>query len=142
MPHSYNELLRRHARLFSERVVCESHWAEVAQHFLPRSDFFQGRRNPGEKHTEKILDATACLALERFTASMESMLIPRTQRWHGLRSHRAELKEDPAVRVWLDSVCDLLFAMRYAPRANFTSQTNDAFMSMGAFGTGVMFIES
>jgi hypothetical protein len=44
--------------------------------------------------------------------------------------------------VWLDSVCDLLFAMRYAPRANFTSQTNDAFMSMGAFGTGVMFIES
>jgi hypothetical protein len=73
---------------------------------------------------------------------MESMLIPRTQRWHGLRSQRAELKEDPEVRVWLDSVCDLLFAMRYAPRANFTSQTNDAFMSMGAFGTGVMFIES
>jgi hypothetical protein len=26
--------------------------------------------------------------------------------------------------------------MRYAPRANFTSQTNEAFMSMGAFGTG------
>jgi hypothetical protein len=143
MPHSADELLRRHARLLSERVVWESHWAEVAQHVLPRSDFFMGRRNPGEKHTEKIYDATACLALERFTASMESMFIPRTQRWHGLRSQRAELKEDPEVRVWLDSVCDLLFAMRYAPRANFTSQTNDAFMSvMGAFGTGVMFIES
>ena len=142
MPHSADELLRRHARLLSERVLWESHWAEVAQHVLPRSDFFQGRRNPGEKHTEKILDATACLALERFTASMESMLIPRTQRWHGLRSQRAELKDDPEVRVWLDSVCDLLFAMRYAPRANFTSQANDAFMSMGAFGTGVMFIES
>jgi hypothetical protein len=142
MPHSADELLRRHARLLSERVLWESHWAEVAQHVLPRSDFFMGRRNPGEKHTEKIYDATACLALERFTASMESMLIPRTQRWHGLRSQRAELKEDPEVRVWLDSVCDLLFAMRYAPRANFTSQTNDAFMSMGAFGTGVMFIES
>ena len=90
MPHSADELLRRHARLLSERVVWESHWDEVAQHVLPRSDFFQGRRNPGDKHTEKILDATACLALERFTASMESMLIPRTQRWHGLRSQRAE----------------------------------------------------
>jgi hypothetical protein len=43
---------------------------------------------PGDKHTEKIFDATACLALERFTASMESMLIPRTQRWYGLRSQR------------------------------------------------------
>ncbi len=116
MPHSADELLSRHARLLSERVVWESHWAEVAQHVLPRSDFFQGLRNPGEEHTEKILDATACLALERFTASMESMLIPRTQRWHGLRSQRAELKDDPEVRVWLDSVCDLLFAMRYAPR--------------------------
>ena len=121
MPHCANELLRRHARLFSERVVRESHWAEVAQHVLPRSDFFQGRRYPGEKHTDKILDATACLAVERFTTSMESMLIPRTQRWHGLRSQRAELKADPAVRVWLDSVCDLLFAMRYAPKANFAS---------------------
>ncbi len=91
MPHSADELLRRHARLLSERVVWESLWAEVAQHVLPRSDFFMGRRNPGEKHTEKIYDATACLALERFTASMKSMLIPRTQRWHGFRSQRAEL---------------------------------------------------
>lgn len=55
MPHSADELLRRHARLLSERVVWESHWAEVAQHVLPRSDFFMGRRNPGEKHTEKIV---------------------------------------------------------------------------------------
>ena len=39
------------------------------------------------------------------------------------------------MRVWLDSVCDLLLALRYAPRANFTFQVNDAFMSMGAFGT-------
>jgi hypothetical protein len=100
-----------------------------------------GRRNPGEKHPEKILDATACLALERFTALMESMLIPRSQRWHRLRSQRAELKDDPAVRVWLDSVCHLLFAMRYAPGANRISQTKDAFRSMGTFGTPVTFIE-
>ena len=53
---------------------------------------------------------------------MESMLIPRTQRWHWLRSQRAELKDDPSVRVWLDSVCDLLLAIRHAPRANFTSE--------------------
>jgi hypothetical protein len=76
MPHSGDELLSRHARFLSERVVWESHWAEVAQHVLPRSDFFQGRRNPGDKHTEKILDATACLALERFTASMVGGKLP------------------------------------------------------------------
>jgi hypothetical protein len=35
---------------------------------------------PARSTPEKIYDATACLALERFTASMESMLIPRTLR--------------------------------------------------------------
>jgi hypothetical protein len=101
---SAEDLLKRHERLLSERAVWEAHWREVAERVLPRSDFFAGRRTPGEKHTELLFDATACLALERFTASMESMLIPRTQRWHGLRSQRAELKEDPEVRVWLDGV--------------------------------------
>jgi hypothetical protein len=72
MPHSADDLLRRHSRLLSERSIWESHWREVAQHVLPRSDFFMGRRVPGDKYTEKIYDATACLALERFTASMES----------------------------------------------------------------------
>ncbi len=73
---------------------------------------------------------------------MDSTLIRDTQRCHGLRSQRAELKDDPDFGVLLDSVYDLLFAMRYALRANFTSQTNDPFMSMGAFGAGMMFIES
>jgi hypothetical protein len=86
MPFTADELLRRHSRLLTERTLWESHWREVAQLVLPRSDFFQGRLLPGDKHTEKIFDATACLALERFTASMESLLIPRTQGWHGLRS--------------------------------------------------------
>ncbi len=55
MPHSADELLRRHARLLSERVLWESHWAEVAQHVLPRADCFIGRRYSGEKHTEKSM---------------------------------------------------------------------------------------
>ena len=47
MFYSADDLLRRHARLISERSIWESHWREVAQHVLPRSDFFQGRLLPG-----------------------------------------------------------------------------------------------
>jgi hypothetical protein len=54
MPHSADELLRCHTLLLSERVVWESHWAEVAQRVLPRSDFFRGRRKRGEEQTETI----------------------------------------------------------------------------------------
>ena len=73
MPFTADELLRRHSRLLTERVLWESHWREVVRYVLPRSDFFQGRAVPGDKHTEKLFDATACLALERFTARMESI---------------------------------------------------------------------
>ena len=139
---SAEDLLKRHDRLLSERAVWEAHWREVAERVLPRSDFFAGRRTPGEKHTELLFDATACLSLERFTAAMESMLIPRPQRWHGLRVRDESLQENVEVKKWLDEVADILFAERYAPSANFACQANDVFMSLGAFGTGALFIES
>jgi hypothetical protein len=139
---SAEDLLKRHERLLSERAVWEAHWREVAERVLPRSDFFAGRRTPGEKHTELLFDATACLSLERFTAAMESMLIPRPQRWHGLRVRDEALQENVEVKKWLDEVADILFAERYAPNANFACQANDVFMSLGAFGTGALFIES
>ncbi len=51
MPFTADELLRRHSRLLTERNLWESHWREVAQLVLPRSDFFQGRAVPGDNRT-------------------------------------------------------------------------------------------
>ena len=72
---------------------------------------------------------------------MESMLTPRTQRWHKLRVVDEDLKEDPQVQAYLDQVTQILFNVRYSPRANFASQANECFMSLGAFGTSSMFID-
>jgi hypothetical protein len=102
---------------------------------------FRIKRVAGEKHTEKVFDATAGLALERFAAAMESMLTPRTQRWHKLRVPDEGLNEDYEIREYLDAVTGMLFDARYSPRANFASQANEAYMSLGAFGTGAMFID-
>ena len=128
--------------MFSERSVWEAHWKEVAQVVLPRSDWFQGgARTPGEKRTQSLFDSTATLALDRFAAAMESMLVPRTQVWHGLRARAQEIAEDQSVKQWLEEVVEILFRERYAPTANFASQANDVFMSLGAFGTGAMFVD-
>lgn len=135
------ELLRRHDQLKSERANWETHWQEIAERILPRQDDFNQKRQGGEKRTEKIFDATAALALERFAAAMESMLVPRTQRWHKLRTNNEEINDDPDVREWFDEVTKLLFGYRYSPHANFASQQHENFMSIGAFGTGAMLIE-
>lgn len=136
-----DEILRRQSWMADARGVFDAHWREIAERILPRSDVFRLKRVAGEKHTEKVFDATAGLALERFAAAMESMLTPRTQRWHKLRVPDEGLNEDYEIREYLDSVTGMLFDARYSPRANFASQANEAYMSLGAFGTGAMFID-
>lgn len=136
-----DEILRRQSWMADARGVFDAHWREIAERILPRSDVFRLKRVAGEKHTEKVFDATAGLALERFAAAMESMLTPRTQRWHKLRVPDEGLNEDYEIREYLDAVTGMLFDARYSPRANFASQANEAYMSLGAFGTGAMFID-
>lgn len=137
-----DEIIRRQERMFADRTIFEQHWREIAERILPRSDvFMRVNRPPGYKNTEKVFDATGNLALERFAAAMESMLTPRTQRWHKLSCKDDALDNIPAVKAYLDEVTQILFNVRYAPRANFASQANEVYMSLGAFGTGGMFID-
>jgi hypothetical protein len=136
-----DSILRKADLMIAQRATFDQHWREIAERILPRSNLFQRYQERGQKATERVFDATATLALERFSAAMESMLTPRTQRWHKLKTTNRELNEIPAVRQYLDAVTEVIFNARYAPTANFASQTNEAYMSLGAFGTGGMFID-
>lgn len=136
-----DDIIRRQEKMATDRAIFDSHWREIAERILPRADHFRVNRNPGDKHTERIFDATANLALERFSAAMESMLTPRTQRWHKLKTGVPELDERDDVQEYLDAVTQILFSVRYSPKANFASQANEVYMSLGAFGTGGMFID-
>ena len=136
-----DEIIRRQENISSERAIFDSHWREIAERILPRGDHFKVNRNPGDKHTERVFDSTAALALDRFSAAMESMLTPRTQRWHGLRTLHDDLNQNQEVKTWLDEVTEILFKVRYSPKSNFASQANECYISLGAFGTGAMFID-
>ncbi len=134
------DLIRRHEELASTRATWENHWREIAERILPRQDSFQSKWTAGAKRNEKIFDSTAPVALERFAAAMESMLTPRAQRWHRLRASDQDLNEAEGVRDWFRRVEDILFAARYSPRANYASQQHETYMSLGAFGTGVLYV--
>jgi hypothetical protein len=47
----------------------------------------------------------------------------------------------PEVQLYLDAVTDELFQCRYSPKANFASQAHEVYLSLGAFGTGAMYID-
>jgi len=136
------EAVREQEQMAGDRGVWEEHWREIAERVLPRENWFQASdKTPGEKRQEKVFDATAGLALERFAAAMESMLTPRTMKWHKLTVQDDELMDNVSVQAYLDEVTNTLFKIRYAPKANFASQVHENYMSLGAFGSGALFVD-
>lgn len=135
------EIIRKQELLASDRSTWEAHWREIAELVLPRQDNFNERRTPGEKRTQLIYDGTAPLALERFAAAVEGLVTPRAQKWHSLSTDIEELNDDPEVKRYFDEVTKILFAVRYSARSSFAAQQHETYMSLGAFGTGAMFID-
>ena len=59
---------------------------EIADYVLPRQNVFFGDKTQGDRRTSKIFESTAPIALERFAATVENLLTPRTQLWHSIKS--------------------------------------------------------
>lgn len=136
------ELIREYEAAAATRGNWDTHWQEIAERVLPRNRTFTTKESKGVKKTDKIFDSTAPLALERFAAAMESMLTPRAQKWHRLRSTNPAINDDAEVKAWFDEVTRILFSFRYSPRANFASQKHEDYMQMGAFGSSSLFIDA
>jgi Bacteriophage head to tail connecting protein len=135
-------------RLFSEaqqgRSTFATHWQEVAELILPtyRNTFFYPNQNtPGEKKTERQIDAQGALALSRYAAILDSLLTPRNQTWHRLEADDPYIMKDRASRLWFEEATRVLFRERYKPSANFQGQNHSGFMQVGAWGTDGLFID-
>jgi hypothetical protein len=134
-------ILRRLSQLEERRINYESHCGEIASRIWPAADVFQTKYAPGQKRMGSVYDATAGLALEKFSAIMESLMVPRQQKWHRIRSTNEALNDDPSVKEWFDEVTRLMFVMRNSPDATFYSQMHEGFKSLGAFGSIPLFLE-
>jgi hypothetical protein len=139
------EVIQEFDRLSGGRHIWESHWQEIAERMLPdHSGAFTssgGYQNPGEKRNSQIVDSTAAVALQRFAAIMDSLLTPRSQKWHRLMASNSDLMKQRDVKLWFEDTNNKLFKFRYAPRANFASQNQQNFTSLGAYGTGCLFTD-
>lgn len=138
------ETLQEFSQLQLMRNTFAQHWEEVAELVLPtsRNTFFYGNYNwPGQKKTERQVDATSMMVLHRFAAICDSLLTPRNMYWHGLEAMDEDLRKDRNVRLWFEQVTKLLFKYRYLPIANFSSQNQNSYLQLGAFGNQGMFVD-
>jgi hypothetical protein len=139
-----DDIVEEFGRIAGDRGTWEGHWQEIAERVLPAySSTFQRNsyRTEGDKRTELIFDSTASVALKRFGAILDSLLTPRNSTWHRILASEPQLNKDRTVKMWFEEVNRLLFKYRYAPKANFASQNQQNYLSLGAFGTGCMFTD-
>lgn len=138
------EIIKEYERLSGNRTNWESHWEEIAQRVLPmHSKLFnqKGNTTTGEKRNEYIYDSTAAIALNRFSAILDSLLTPRNQTWHRLSVSDRTLEKNREVKLYFEEVNRALFKNRYSPKANFAAQNQQNYKSLGAYGTGCLFVD-
>lgn len=140
-----DEAKREFGQLQTMRGVVAQHWEEVAELVLPtsRNTFYYGSYNfPGAKKTDRQVDASAAMALERFGAILDSLLTPRNMMWHGLEADNPYVMKQRGVKLYYEQVTRILFKYRYSPFANFSAQNQNVYQGLGAFGTSTMFVDS
>jgi hypothetical protein len=137
------ELERRLRKLESDRASWDSRWQEIAERALPQHAVFQHAHatRPPDRRVERIFDATAGLALRRFSAVLESLLTPKQARWHSLKPIDGALENNYRVKLYLEEARNVLFKYRYASKSGFASQISEVFTALGSFGTAPFLIE-
>lgn len=136
------ECLKEMEGLAAQRSTFENHWREVAQLVRPTQNYFnQSQPVPGSKNNQGIFDSTAPLALPKFGAAVISMAFPPTQKYHKLTLQDEKMMEMPEVKRYLDKLNDRLFQVRYSANSGFLSQSSEVVLDIGAFGTGILFID-
>lgn len=131
--------------LKTDRYNWDSQWEEAAARIVPaHKDSFLGvsvGQFGGEKKTEQQYDSTAAFAALRFASVIESLATPQNSIWHLLKAVDPALRKNRAVRQFFDDLSEVLWNYRYRPTANFVGNSQQAYLSLGVYGNGILYID-
>ena len=135
------QLIHEHSTLLGTQANFRRYWEETAYYVLPAQATFLQQPAEGQKRTERQFASKPQIALERFSASVDSMVTPRGQIWHELAPEDDDLADDRDCKAYLDALRKQLFAMRYRAGAGFATNTHQNYVSLGGFGNAILFVD-
>jgi hypothetical protein len=141
MSYDADSLIKHQAQLSDKRTNWLDWWQDIAYRVLPSEAQFTITSSEGEKRTERLFDANAVTANERFAAVMDDLLTPRTQLWHAMLPEFDDLATSNESKQYLERINKALYSMRYRPKANFAAQKHQGYLGLGAFGNSCLFID-
>lgn len=136
-----DEILHHFPAVQSARTPWEGTWREIDERVNPLGDGGFNARTPGNVRGMEIFDHTASLGLDRFTAAIAGMTIPRGERYQRVVTTDGDLNEDPEIVAWCEHATERLFAARYAPSAGFDPEAGMAIRSLGSYGSAPFWVD-
>ncbi len=147
------DIIKREQNLRTNRSEWEAAWQAVADVTLPVSVDFKplGSSAPGSaqtaprstSRTAQIYDQTAMMAVQRWGAALESMITPRSSKWHnlGVADEDVSGPVSDEEKQWLERLRDKMFKHRYAAGTGFAGSVQSVYRSLGSFGAGFIYVE-
>ena len=135
------QIVEQQAQLETQRATWDAHCQEVGRYVLQRQqDFYVKKAMEGEKRNQYEFDSSANIALGRFAAAVDSLITPRSSKWHRLQHPNPDLAKVQSVRQYYDDLTDMLFRVRYSTRSNFAPQQQENYMALGSWGMAAKII--
>lgn len=136
----FNYYKARKQILDSKRTNYLPKWDELAIFTDPKHAYFRVKRSNGNM-TQLIpkMDDTAQSLLPIYAAVLNSMITPQAYVWHKLQFFDPEVQKKYG--PLLDEENKFIYNRRYSAYSNFSPAMNECYMSGGAFGHAIMFID-
>ncbi|MFD2052816.1 portal protein [Mesorhizobium calcicola] len=144
------DILSRQSELESERSQYEAVWEQVAEFCDPDApDIWSGRRGGGadsqaerqERRGARVYANTINSAANRLAAGLESLIIPQSEKWHGLSTAQMNDEETDEEKEWAEALRDFLFSLRYSANSNFVPATQACLRNVVRYGPAYLYAE-
>ena len=135
---SIEKIMKKLEVMRAERNKWEMMWDKAAEMCSVNSQLFI--KDERGRVRQNIFDSTARNALSCFAASMKSVIVPTTTRWHRLKPTDPKLDENQDVKRYLEKATDLLFRIRYSGQSNFATESDLLFNQMGIYGHALWYV--
>ncbi|MEZ2329949.1 portal protein [Mesorhizobium sp. RCC_202] len=144
------DILSRQAELETERATYEPVWEAVAEFCDPDApDIWSGRRTSRgdsqaerqERRGSRVYANTINSAANRLAAGLESLIIPQSEKWHGLTTAEMDDEETDEEKEWAEALRDFLFALRYSANSNFVPATQACLRNVVRYGPAYLYAE-
>lgn len=143
------DILNRQSEFESERADYETVWEQVSEFCDPDGPDLWNTRSGGrssqaerqERRGSRVYDNTINSAANRLAAGLESLIIPQSEKWHGISTAAIDDDETDEEMEWAESLRDFIFAQRYSAPSNFVPAAQACLRNVVRYGPAYLYAE-